>query len=62
MEKTEMSNLEVTKMEQDIEVFADHKPITNETRRRCRVFRESGFENVEVWINDRLVYRSEEAV
>lgn len=45
-------------MEQDIEVFADHKPITDETRAKCRVFRESGFKNVEVWVNDHLVYES----
>jgi len=44
----------------DIEVFGDSEPITNETRRHSRIYKGTNWPHVEIWVDDHLVYRSEE--
>ena len=41
-----------------IEIFADHEAVTDETRKHCKLWEGTDWQFVEVWVDDKLVYKT----
>ena len=44
----------------NIEIFADSEPVKDETRKHCRLWQGTNWQYVEIWVDDKLVYRTPE--
>lgn len=44
----------------DIQIYGSNGVITNENRKNSEILRITRFTNVEIWVNDKLVYSTEQ--
>jgi len=42
----------------NIEIFADSEPVTDETRKHCRLWQGTNWQFVEIWVDDKLVFET----